>query len=242
MKPINLLQPDSICIRATYQNTSCCTATGLHHPPALIEVCIWTNRSTPPPSSHLPPPPEAAWFSLLALTKVAMLMTDDGYGGLNYEMDDNRESWCRLRCGQPTIAPLPSLHSPSLTGCRSPTLCVTSSLCCRPAPFMMWKWRRGKCISGTSRWRWCGCACVAMVACVCVRGVCGTVCVSGGMPSSSCCPPVNPSPCCKTVMNCSIEQKDNLQNSDHETFDWTQLIDFSMVFKLWFEGFFFSMR
>lgn len=59
--------------------------------------------------------------------------------------------------------------------------------------------------------------------------VCVVRCVSAGMPSSSCCPPVNPSPCCKAVMNCSIEQKDNLQNSDHGTFDWT-LIDFSMVF------------
>lgn len=66
--------------------------------------------------------------------------------------------------------------------------------------------------------------------CVCVCVVCVVRCVSAGMPSSSCCPPVNPSPCCKTGMNCSIEQRDNLQNPDHETFDWTQLIDFAMVF------------
>lgn len=61
-------------------------------------------------------------------------------------------------------------------------------------------------------------------------------CVSAGMPSSSCCPPVNPSPCRKTVMNRSIEQKDNLQNSDYETFDWTKLIGFLTEFYLWFKG------
>lgn len=37
-------------------------------------------------------------------------------------------------------------------------------------------------------------------------------------------------PCCKTVVNCSIEQKDNLQNSDHERLDWTQILDLSIVF------------
>lgn len=69
-----------------------------------------------------------------------------------------------------------------------------------------------------------GCLCL----CVC-SAVCAVRCVSAGMPSSSCCPPVNPSPCCKTVMNCPIEQEGNLQHSDNETFDWT-VVDFSMVF------------